>query len=427
MILRSYPTQPEVPPFFGWRMVVLACLCVNIGAGFAFGTYSTFMSSMIREFSASRTLASAGLSVMVATMGLLGPVVGYTLRRWSIRATLGAGFILMSMGWGLISIAASAWQFTLSFGLLCGAASACLIVVPPMTLVNNWFIAKRGRASGVAMAMFTLMVLPPVVAASITAYGWRATALIISIICLLLTPLTIWVIDRPESVGQKPLGAGGPSESVLPATPSESTEAGAPMREPVFWVLMFCTGIFGGAAVAFMAHFIPFALEAGLTLKSASVLFSILGAAELAGGFAGGLVADRLGGARTYALTSFIQAIAWPCLLLTHQFWILALCVSLIGLCANSSVTVATTLFANFFGRAHFARVIGMFSLISTPFNFALPLLSGAVYDLSGSYRSVFVLNAALFVLLGTTFALAHRIEVSRRGASPKVVLVARC
>ena len=55
--------------FLGWRMVLLACLCVNVGVGFTFGAYGTFMPSMIAEFSASHSLASAGLSLMVAMMG----------------------------------------------------------------------------------------------------------------------------------------------------------------------------------------------------------------------------------------------------------------------------------------------------------------------------------------------------------------------
>ena len=411
------PDAIRTTPFYGWRMVALACLYMNIGVGFTYGIYSTFMAPMIQEFSASRTLASTGMSIMVVTMGLLGPVVGFGLQRWSIRAALGAGFILMSIGWALISVAASAWQFVLSFGLLCGAAAACLVVVPPMTLVNNWFIAMRGRAAGIVNVLFMLMVVPPVVAASITAYGWRVTALIISIVCLLLAPLVLLVIDRPESIGQKPLGADQEGEHALTATSLDIAKTSLPIREPVFWVVMVGIGIFGGIGVAFSAHFVPFALETGLTLKSAALLFSMFGAAGLIAGLVGGFVADRLGGARTFACTSFIASITWPCLLIAHQYWTLALCVIVLGLCANSIMPIAVTMLANLFGRAPFARIMGMLVFITMPFNVALPLLSGALYDLLGSYRAVFVLNAALLVSVGIIFAFVHRIEASRGAA----------
>jgi hypothetical protein len=90
----------RVAPFYGWRMVALAWLFTNIATGFTFAGYRIFMSPMAAEFSASRSLASAGLSIMVATMGSLAPVASYAIRRWSIRATLAAGLILLAAGAG---------------------------------------------------------------------------------------------------------------------------------------------------------------------------------------------------------------------------------------------------------------------------------------------------------------------------------------
>lgn len=408
---------PIDPParFLGWRMVALACVCVNVGIGFTFGAFGTFMPSMIAEFSVSRSVAASGLSLRVAIMGLLSPVVSYAVRRWSIRSTLAAGFILMSCGWALMGFSINAWQFNLAFGLLCGAAAACLTVVPPMALINNWFIAGRGRAVGIAMVPVILMVAPTLAAAGITAYGWRATSLAFAFASLLLCPLTLLIVDRPESIGQKPLRAGA-AESLESEVdkPVRSTELKGLLREPVFWILIFCGGLYGATGVVLSAHLVPFALGLGMNLESAALLASIFGGAGLAGGFFGGMVADRIGGARTFIVIAFLQCAAWLCLLLSNRYAFLAACLAMIGLCANAMMPVVATLIANVFGRERFARAMGLFSALTMPFGIGLPLLAGALFDLSGSYRQVFLMHAGIFAIVGTVFCFVYRIETGR-------------
>jgi MFS family permease len=415
------------PRFDGWRMVALACLSTNVASGFTFAAYSTFMSPMATQFGASRSLASAGLSIMVAALGLAAPVASYAVRRWSIRATFAAGYIFLSAGWALMSIAINAWQFVLAFGLLCGAAGACLMVVPPMTLVNNWFVALRGRAAGIVMVPVALVLLPPLAATGIATHGWRATALAMSLVTLVMTPITRWVVDRPEDIGQKALGAGEAStREEERVAPSDAVQQ-SPVREPVFWLIMCCAGLIGGANVAFAGHLIAFAVGKGIALRNAAFLFTIFGSAGLAGAFLSGLLADRIGGARSFALVCFLECIAWPCMLLPFGYGFLAFWVAVTGLCANSMLPICTPLFANVFGRERFARVMGLYSLTTMPFNFILPLLAGILYDVFGSYRAVFLIYAGLFGLAGILICFVHRTEVAqqRRSSSTERMVAA--
>lgn len=407
--------KAKTKTFLGWRMVALAFLCVNVGIGLSFGAYGFFLPSIIAEFSASRSLAVGGLSLLTANMGLLAPVTSYALRRWSIRATFFAGFTLMSAGWALISISANAWHFVLAFGLLCGAATACLTMVPPMALINNWFIAERGRAAGITMVAALSLVIPTLLAAGVTAYGWRATAFTISLVVLLLSPLTLLVIDHPEAVGQKPLGAGTVETIDNEQKKSLSyTERKSLMHEPMFWLLIVCAGLYRAACVVLGAHIVPFVTELGMNLQSVAMLATIMGGTGLFGGLAGGIFADKIGGARTFTVISFLQLVTWPCLLLSNSFISLAVCVAIINLCANAMFPVVTTVMANVFGRTRFASAIGLFSILTTPFGIALPLLAGTLYDLSGSYRLVFLIQAGIFGIVGTAFCFIHRVEVKR-------------
>lgn len=402
--------------FLGWRMVAIAALCINVGLGFTFGAYGTFMSSMTSEFAASRSLASGGVSLLVATMGLCAPAASYAVRRWSIRAALIAGCILMSIGWGLVSVAASAWHYVLGFGVVCGAAAACLTAVPPMTLINNWFIAFRGRALGIATIAIMLTVVPSLASAGITTFGWRATALTIAVIALLCSPLMLFVIDRPEAVGQRALGAELRGDQQAQAKDQSGARESGFLSDPIFWILLLGWGFCAAAAASLSTHLVPFALGRGLDLGRAASLASIFGAAALIGSLVGGVIVDRIGGARTFAIIAFAQFAIWPCLLLPYGYYFLAVCVALIGLCANSIAPALMALITHVFGRERFARAMGLLSVCATPLKMMLPLLAGALYDLSGSYSQMLVIYAAMFGLVGVTFCLLARIE-SRRQA----------
>jgi MFS family permease len=191
-------------------------------------------------------------------------------------------------------------------------------------------------------------------------------------------------------------------------------EWSALIREPVFWLLTLSGGLCGAACVVLRAHLVPFALGLGMNLENAALLASIFGGAGLAGGLLSGMIADRIGGARTFVVISALQFAAWLSLLAVNGYLSLAACVAVIGLCANAMMPVVATLIANVFGRECFARAMGLFSVLTMPFGVVMPLVAGRLYDLSGSYRLVFLICAGIFAVAGTAFCFVSRIEVDR-------------
>jgi len=57
---------------------------------------------------------------------------------------------------------------------------------------------------------------------------------------------------------------------------------------------------------------------------------------------------------------------------------------------------------------------MGLFAVLTMPFGIVMPLLAGAFYDLSGSYRQVFLIHAGIFAIIGAVFFFFSRIEVGR-------------
>lgn len=404
--------------FLGWRMVALAFLCTNLVLGLTFGTYGPFVAGTSGELAASRSLLSGGLALVVTFMGLLAPVVGRAIGLWSIRRVMAIGLSTLALMFLFASVAASAWQFVAIFGLLGGVAAACLVVVPPTTLINNWFVAQRGKATGLVMIPLLVMALPPVTAAAITAFGWRATSVGLAVVVLVFLPLTRLIVDRPADVGQWPLGGESAVPPPAAARVAVGYDTGHPMRKPAFWATTYCGGIVAGAGVTISTHLVPFATGAGHDLQSAAFLLTVMGGAGMAGGVLFGLLADRIGGARTLGLMCLALALLWPALLSGGGYSALALVTAGFGLCMSAVIPVVATLFGNLFRPGSFARVMGLYSLSAMPFGLLMPIAAGWMFDLTGSYRTVFLAFAALFAGAVALLFYVHRVETAQRPAT---------
>jgi len=398
-------------------MVALAFMCTNLVLGLTFGTYGPFVASISGEFTASRSLLSGGLALVVTLMGLLAPVVGRAINRWSIRRVTSIGLGVLAIMFLLASLATSAWQFVAVFGVLGGVAAACLVVVPPTTLINNWFIEQRGKATGIVMIPFLVMAMPPVAAAAISAVGWRPTVIGLALVVLLLLPLTRLIVDRPADVGQTALGADAAAAHPAATSTGDGHDASHPMREPAFWAVTYCGGVVAGAGVTMSTHLVPFATGAGYSLQSAAFLLTIMGAAGMVGGVLFGLIADRIGGARALGLMCLAQAVLWPALLSGVGYATLAMLVAGIGLCVSAILPVVATLCGNVFRSRSFARVIGLYSIGAMPFGLLMPVIAGWMFDLTGSYRAVFVGYGLLFAGAVALLFYVHRVETAQRPA----------
>jgi MFS family permease len=74
--------------------------------------------------------------------------------------------------------------------------------------------------------------------------------------------------------------------------------------------------------------------------------------------------------------------------------WQLVYALPLFGIGFGGSIPVRSTLQAEYFGLRAFGSIQGMALTVTTVGAFAGPVLAGALYDASGSYRLAFVLLA---------------------------------
>jgi MFS family permease len=410
---------PQAGRFSGWWMVAIFFLAQNTVYGFLFGTYGILMSPVGTELGAANSIMSLGLPLVMVGQGLLAPVAAWGIGRFSIRVVMIAGALLLSLGFLLVATAHDPWQFVLAFGVLGGAAGACLGAMTGTTLVGNWFVEKRGLATGLGMVPLFMMLVPFVATPLIAQYGWRHTAYCIAAVALLLLPVLWFVRDRPADVGQRALGATDADAGA--ASGAAAAGDGGALREPFFWLFTVFAAIVTAASIVITTYLVNFAISEGIEQQSAGKLLGYLAILGFPGALVFGAVADRIGGGRTLALLAALQFVAWPCLLLKPSYWVLVALIGVIGLSANGTTPAGAALLANRYGQGAFAKVMGVYTMASMPIYFLVPIAAGVLLDATGGYHVMFLAQAAL---LGASMLALFALGMRERRA-PVVAAVA--
>ena len=130
----------------GAVFVVLLC------AAAVRATPSILIVPLEREFGWSRALLSSAVSVNLVLYGLVGPFAAALMERFGIRRTVLASLALICAGVALTSQMRSSWHLMLTWGILVGLGTGTTAMVLGATVVNRWFVARRGAVMGALTA-----------------------------------------------------------------------------------------------------------------------------------------------------------------------------------------------------------------------------------------------------------------------------------
>jgi MFS family permease len=154
-------------------------------------------------------------------------------------------------------------------------------------------------------------------------------------------------------------------------------------------------------------HLVPHLTQQGLSAAAAVGAISLQSAAGAVAALVFGLLAERL---PTRWLLGLAYLLAWADSIL--ETYIFAVCQ---GVASGGIGTLAPVLWASFYGRESMGAIYGL-SRTAQVSGFALgPLLSGLVYDTTGSYQGAFIPFAAL-AAGSALLLLASRTSVRRSG-----------
>ena len=395
-----------------------AGLSAFAAAGCLIYSYGAFLPVMCNELGWSRAIVASGLSLGLLGLGLPAPLIGICVAKFGPKILIILGNAGMALSLAGICFVHEAWQLFVLFSLagLTGGFGGYVVV---NSVASNWFVKRRSLAMGILAAFMGIggFVFPPLTTLLISSIGWRISWLVLAGIALMfasLIPGLVMVRNRPEDMGQATDGTpvAKPTEGLktpVHASEKERELAGWTMkqmlRQRTTWLIAALAAAAFFISGTMNAHQIAYLRDLGANPMIAATTLSVVSASIIVGDLVYGALALRFN-ARYLLVGSFaIQIIALTILIAANNLSLIYLYAILYGISSGLISTAKPTIIAAYYGRVHFARIMGMIFPVSYVFLAAGPAVGGAIFDAFGTYRPAFlILIVFSFIGLGCTF-----------------------
>jgi len=366
-----------------WQRLALTLVLSTIG-GVGMWSVVVALPSVQAEFAVARAGASFPYTMTMLGFGAAGMVLGRWSDRAGIRIPVLAASALLGLGYILSGYATTLFQFALAQGLLIGVGSS-VTFGPLLAHVSMWFERRRGIAVAIVASgnYFAGTVWPPIVQHFIETSGWRATYFGIGVF-VLLTMLPLALLLR-----------GSPPAHALPTAgsrPVGGTPASLGLSPQALQGLLVVAGIACCVAMSMpQVHIVAYCADLGYGPARGAQMLSLMLACGIVSRISFGYVMDRVGGLRTLILGGGLQCVALMLFLPFDGLVSLYVISALFGLFQGGIVPSYAIIVREYFPAREAGGRIGLV-IFATVVGMALGgWLSGAIFDLTGSYHAAFM------------------------------------
>ena len=388
--------------YYGWRVVLAACLGVMAGFGSLFVyTFSVFVKPLTAEFGWNREAISSGFAIAAVTLGLCSPLLGRWIDRFGPRRIILICMTVYGCAIASLSLLRSGLgQFYVTCFVL-GVVGNGAAHLAYSRSISTWFQRRLGMALAFVMvgAGLGAMILPVVAQAIISRSGWRAAYGSLGGLALVLgLPLSWRYIRERGIIGR---------ESAPVPHPGMTWQQG--LRSFVFWiitVILFVSSISMNGAIT---HLSALLTDRGLSAGDAALCASTLGGSSLLGRTVVGWLLDRFFGPRVAFVINLVTALGIFLLARASSFPAGCLAAGLIGIGAGGEAAITPYLLTRYFGLRAFSTLYGFTWTFYAAAGAIGPVILGHAFDATGSYGSLLVLLAAALGLAAATNLLLPR------------------
>jgi MFS family permease len=396
--------------FYGWWIVGGSFLILFITVGIGLYVPPVFLVPLQDHFGWSRAAIAGGGALAAVAIGILSPLVGVWIDRYGARRVMTAGALLMGSAFAALSLIQSLWHLYV-VNLLAAVGTACVAWIPNQALVSSWFSRRRGLAMGIALAGigFGGMAMAPLAGLLIARLGWRLAYATLSALLLLVVVTIIRAVvrSRPADLGLRPDGEppeAGTGEPSREGGAREGSEGPAPTfrdfaRTRAFWILSIANLFSVFASLSIVAHLVAFLSDLGFRTQVAATALGLAIGASVAGRVLFGLLADRFAKRSVMCAALLLHGLSVLCLLFIRAPGALPTFVILFGMGLGGGAVLVPLLVGELFGLASFGRILGLVTVSATLGAAVGPVLTGRIYDVTGSYELAFVLHTVAFAV----------------------------
>jgi MFS family permease len=372
---------------------VLACgaIIVTLSMGIRHG-FGLWLQPITQSQGWTRETFAFAMAVQNLSWGVFGIFAGMLADRFGGYRVLIGGAILYALGLAGMAVSSSTLLFTLTTGVLIGAAQAGTTYAVIYGIIGRQIPAeRRSWAMGMAAAAgsFGQFLMVPVEGFLISQFGWQQALMALAAAVLLIAPLAAGL--------REPGYAAGASQ------PPRSQSIGQALREAFgyrsFQLLMAGYFVCGFQVVFIGVHMPSYLKDNGLSPQVASYALAIIGLFNVFGTYAAGVLGQRLAKRKILAFIYLARSVAISLFLLAPLTpWSVYTFAAAMGLLWLSTIPPTNAIVAQVFGVAHLSMLGGFVFFSHQIGSFMGVWLGGLLYDRTGSYDIVWYISIGLGV-----------------------------
>ena len=406
----STASAKDIESPYAWLRLAVSLVLMTIGGS---GMYSVtvVLPRIQQDFGIDRGGASLPYTLTMIGFGIGGVLMGRLADRFGVLVPVGLGALGLGAGFIAAGLAPNLWLFCAAQGVLIGLLGTSATFAPLVADTSQWFSRRRGIALAICMSgNYTAgAIWPPVMQHFIDSVGWRQTYVGMGVFCMLsILPLMLVLRRRP------PPQTGTAASGV--AAPAAGPSRPMGMKPGTVQALLCVAGVSCCVAMSMpQVHIVAYCGDLGFGAARGAEMLSLMLSLGVVSRLISGWISDRIGGLRTLLLGSVLQGIALLMFLPFTGLVSLYVVAGLFGLFQGGIVPAYALIVREHFSPKEAGARVGTV-LMATLFGMALGgWMSGAVFDLTGSYRAAF-LNGIAWNLLNVTIVtfLLYRVRGNR-------------
>ncbi len=402
--------EQDIESPYAWMRLAVSVLLMTISGA---GMYSvTVVLPRIQEdFGIARADASLPYTLTLIGFGLGGVLMGRLADRFGVLVPVVIGAVGLGVGFIAAGLSPNLWLFCAAQGLFIGLLGTSATFAPLVADTSQWFDRRRGMALAICMSgnYVAGAFWPPVMQHFIDSVGWRQTYIGMGVFCVAtMLPLALVLRRRPPAL--VPLATATATATASGSMPASAVGADSVrpmgMSPGTVQALLCVAGVSCCVAMSMpQVHIVAYCGDLGFGAARGAEMLSLMLGMGVVSRLISGWISDRIGGLRTLLLGSILQGVALLMFLPFTGLVSLYVVAGMFGLFQGGIVPSYALIIRQHFSPKEAGARMGTV-LMATLFGMALGgWMSGAVFDLTGSYRAAF-LNGIGWNLLNVSIVL---------------------
>jgi MFS family permease len=370
----------------GWQVLTASFIILMVAFSFALFSLPIFYPFLRRAYGWNAAQASAGGSIVLLLIGVLGPVIGRLTDRFRPKKVLLTGMCVGAGALAMLSTISSLPQYY-AFCVLFGIGTAAVSLVPTSMLIAPWFSTKRGLAVGIINAGVGVagFIAPNVTRKLIETFSMSHAFVALAALMVIPFVATLALVRGKHVTPQPPAAA---------AHRATFAKAGDVIRTPLFWIFGFSLFFAAHTLTGIQQHLALYMTGHGVTPTHAAFALSMLLGASAAGKIGGGAIADKYS-SRVAIQLSILCLMAGIAGLLAVEpssvgvYWSAAM----FGLGYGGVFNAPPLIAFEHFGTEKVGTILGLFMMFFGVGTSSGGLVAGMIFDRTHSYATAFTVD----------------------------------